>query len=391
VRQFTTAERRARLARRHHLATKARADDPVQVTRSLVALHGTDAATVFLSAAARTHQPDVAALEHALYQERTLVRMLGMRRTMFVVARELAPIVQAACTDAIAAQQRKLLVGMLQQAGFADDVPAWLEDLEGATLAALEARGEATAQELAQDEPRLAKRILLAEGKNYEGWQSLSTRILMLLAAEGKIVRTRPRGTWISSQHRWAPLRAWLGEPLPALPVAEARAHLVRAWLAAFGPAPLADARWWTGLTVGEVRRALAAIGAVEVSIDGAPAYALAGDLESTSDSGSWVALLPALDPTIMGWSQRDWLLGPHAPALFDRSGNAGPTVWCGGRVVGGWAQRSSGEVVFRLLEDVGSEATRATQAQAACLQAWLGAIRITPRFRTPLEKELSA
>ena len=105
----------------------------------------------------------------------------------------------------------------------------------------------------------------------------------------------------------------------------------------------------------------------------------------------SSTALLPALDPTVMGWKERAWYLGEHAPALFDRSGNAGPTVWWNGRIVGGWVQRKDGEVVFRLLEDVGAEATAAVAAEAERLAEWLGETRVLPRFRTPLERTLSA
>ena len=57
--------------------------------------------------------------------------------------------------------------------------------------------------------------------------------------------------------------------------------------------------------------------------------------------------------------SARDWYLGPHREALFDTAGNAGPTIWSDGRIVGGWAVLPSGEVVTRLLEDIGSEAAR--------------------------------
>ena len=103
-----------------------------------------------------------------------------------------------------------------------------------------------------------------------------------------------------------------------------------------------------------------------------------------------WVRLLPALDPTIMGWAGRDWFLGEHGSALFDRSGNVGPTVWSDGRIVGGWAQRRDGEIVVRLLEDVGADARTAVDEEAVRLQAWLGPVRITPRFRTPLERELT-
>jgi hypothetical protein len=102
-----------------------------------------------------------------------------------------------------------------------------------------------------------------------------------------------------------------------------------------------------------------------------------------------------------MGWAERSWFLGPHAGPLFDRNGNVGPTVWCDGRIVGGWAQRrgnsrsvaeggGDGEVVVRLLEDVGSETAGAVETAAAGLAAWTGPVRVTPRFRTPLEKELT-
>ena len=59
--------------------------------------------------------------------------------------------------------------------------------------------------------------------------------------------------------------------------------------------------------------------------------------------------------------------------------------------MVGGWAQRASGEIALRLLEDIGADGAAAVSGQAARLEAWLGANRATPRFRTPLERELSA
>jgi hypothetical protein len=150
--------------------------------------------------------------------------------------------------------------------------------------------------------------------------------------------------------------------------------------------------RWWTGWTAGEAKRALGAVGAVEVGLDdGGGGWILPDDLEPTAEAGPWVALTPALDPTVMGWQGRDWYLGPHGSTLFDRSGNPGPTVWCDGRIAGGWAQRADGEVVIRLLEDVGRENAEAVDAEAERLRAWLGDVRVTPRFRTPLERELSA
>ncbi|SCK21152.1 hypothetical protein YWIDRAFT_04816 [Streptomyces sp. SceaMP-e96] len=42
------------------------------------------------------------------------------------------------------------------------------------------------------------------------------------------------------------------------------------------------------------------------------------------------------------------------------------------------------------LPDDGGSEAAAAVADAAARLAAWVGEVRVTPRFRTPLERELS-
>ena len=390
MRRIGIEERRARLGLRHHLAGTAKAG-VVEVARDLVGLHATDPATVYLAARARMVDPGVAAVEQALYEDRALVRILGMRRTMFIEPVELMGVVQAACTDAIATPQRRLLVDIIGRAGRADDPPGWIEDVEKVAVNALEARGGATAAELAKDDPRLAQQIVVAEGKPYEGRQSVVSRILLLLAAEGRIVRGRPRGSWVSGQYRWSVVDAWLPGGVPAWSLQEAQAELVRRWLRGFGPATIADVKWWTGLPMGQVRRAVAETGAVEVDLDGTPGLVLPDDLDPVPAPEPWVALLPALDPTTMGWAGRDFYLDPHRPALFDRNGNAGPTIWLNGHVVGGWAQRGTGEVVLRLLEDVGTDATEAIEAEAAHLTAWLTPLRVTPRFRTPLERELIA
>ena len=387
--RITVAERRARLAVRHRLATKARAATPVAAADAVVALHGTDPASVFLSLYARMKSPTVAGIERELYEEKSLVRLLGMRRTMFVVSRELVPVIQHGCARAIAEQQRKRYAQILERAAAGD--AAFLREVGEATLLALTKRGVATGAQLSADEPRLRTQIAVAEGKAYATVQNITTWVLFQLGLDGRIMRGRPRGTWISSQYQWSPTDVWLPGGIPTIAAAEARTELVRRWLAAFGPGTMTDLRWWTGWTAAHVKAALAGLEVVEVDLDGEAGLVLAGDEGPTKKPATWVALLPALDPTAMGWAQRSWYVGEHKASLFDRSGNIGPTVWLDGRIVGGWAQRASGEVVYRLLEDVGTAAASAVAAEAARLTEWIGPIRVTPRFRTPLEKELIA
>jgi hypothetical protein len=181
---------------------------------------------------------------------------------------------------------------------------------------------------------------------------------------------------------------------VPELPVEHAQAELARRWLQTFGPGTAADLRWWAGWAARDTARALAAVGAVgavEVELEGgATGQALPDDLDRVGAPEPHAALLPPLDSTVMGWKERGWFLGTHGPALFDRAGNAGPTVWWDGRIVGGWGQRTGGQVAYRLLEAVGREAGRAIESEAARLDAWLGGARVTPSFRTPLERKLA-
>ncbi|MEU0245027.1 winged helix DNA-binding domain-containing protein [Streptomyces sp. NPDC006235] len=389
-RYIGVAERRARLALRQRLAGQARAGSPEEVAGSLVALHGTDPAAVYLAVGARLADParTVAETGRALYDDRSLVRMHGMRHTVFVFPTALTAVVHASTGLAVAARERAALLRDMAAAGAPD--AAWLAEVEESALAALARRGQATAAELAADEPRLREQFVYAAGKRYEGVHTVSTRLLRVLGVEGKVVRGRPLGSWTSSQFRWA-----VAPEHPELDPAQAQAELLGRWLAVCGPATEADLKWWTGWRVTEVRAALTAIGAQPVSLDEGTGWVTAGDVDEVTAPGEpWAALLPALDPTAMGWQQRDWYLAPELrPRLFDRSGNVGPTVWWNGRVVGGWAQRPDGEIVWRILDEAGTgrEALAAIEKEAEQLSRWVGTTRITPRFRTPLEKELAA
>jgi hypothetical protein len=318
--------------------------------------------------------------------------MLAMRRTVFVVPAESVAVVQASTTDRIAKEQRARLLKLLSElAGIADPGP-WLADVERSVLRLLaDAGGTATAAELSAREPRLKTSVVMAAGKSYAATQAITSRVLLVLAADGKIVRGRPIGTWLSQQYRWVLAEHWLRPEASEISEHDARAELARQWLLAFGPAPPTDLKWWTGWTMSQVRQAAAAIGVVEVDLPGGPGWVLTDDLGQTRDPGDWAALLPALDPTVMGWSDRSWFLGPHARSLFDTNGNAGPTIWLNGQVVGGWAQRADGEIATRLLEDIGADGVKLIEAEAARVGAWLAGVRVIPRFRTPTERELSA
>ncbi|MEU7555984.1 winged helix DNA-binding domain-containing protein [Streptomyces sp. NPDC044571] len=384
---ITVAERRNRLGRRHRLAPSAHADAVSEVADAVVALHATDAATVFLSARARLAEGGPTVIEKALYEDVSLVRLLSMRNTLFAVSTDLAPYVYASTARGVALKERRTLLKHLQEDGQGLDAD-WLARAETATLDALDTGGPATGSQLSAAVPALRRKITVGRGKKYETETGVATRVIRLLAADGRIRRDRPRGSWTSSQYRWVHTEPW-----PAVPAAEARAEIARRWLRSYGPATEADLTWWTGWTLTDVRKALAAVGPDQVRLeDGTLALVSPGDTGSVSAPEPWAAFLPGLDPSSMGWADRSFHLDTaHRSVLFDYAGNIGPTVWWNGEIVGGWAQRADGEIVWRLLADRGRTAEEAITAEAARLGRWVGDARITPRFRTPLERELTA
>lgn len=380
-------QRRARVVARHHLDGSAA--DAVQATRDLVVLHATDPATVYLSLLSRCAGLSLKDVSHVLYDDRALVRMMAMRRTLFVVPLEHAGMVHHAASLEIAVRARKQLLQQLSTLPTEPPLPqgaalaAWLEDVERSVEAAAIRRGTSLATELSTDEPRLRTAILPSTGKAWDVRRNITTQVLVLMGTEGRLVRAIPRGGWTSRSHTWEPGATWWPAGIPEVP--DARVRLVERYLRRFGPATVTDVQWWTGWTLGATRAALAALETVDVGCG----LVLADDAVPEKPAKPTATLLPALDPTAMGWKEREWYLPADWQPLYDRNGNIGPTVWWGGEIIGGWSVRGDGSIATRLLVDRGAAAERAVRRAAAALEPRFEGTRVVPSFPTPLEKEL--
>ncbi len=228
----------------------------------MVVLHASDPATVFLSVLTRCPSASVKDVARVMYEDRMLVRMLAMRRTLFAVPADLVALVHHAASLDIAAQQRKRLVQQLStiptEPQLPADVDGWLRSLESSLERALTRRGVATAAQLSADEPRLRTALLPTSGKKWDVKRNITTNVLVVMAAEGRLVRSTPRGSWTSQAHTWEPASNWWPQGIPE--PRDAEAGLVERYLRRFGPATVADVQWWTGWTLGATRKALAAL-----------------------------------------------------------------------------------------------------------------------------------
>jgi hypothetical protein len=383
-------ERRRRIAVRHALAPAARKRDATDVARAMTVLHATEAATVHLSVAARAEGVAPSDVDVALYDDRSVVKQLAMRRTLFVFPRDLLPAAWGSASARVAGSEERRVAKAIEAAGIAPDGTRWLEAAAAAVLERL-ASGPATTAVLRAELPELAGTVGGDTDKKWDRPVSVAPWVLTHLGLRGLVVRGDNDGAWTRNRPSWTRTEDWLGEAPTPWEEAAGYAELVRRWLATFGPGTAADVQWWLGSTKTAVTRALADVGAVEVVLDdGSTGWVLPDDVEDTDPVEPWAALLPTLDPTTMGWKARaHYLDAGHTPYLFDTNGNAGTTAWWDGRIVGAWVQDEDARV--RVVPLPGNtlppEAIEALDAQADRLTSWLAGVRISNVYSSQLMK----
>jgi hypothetical protein len=340
------------LFHKQHLAAPSQDANLVRTVEATGGLHATGAAVPYLSLWARRKDFDKRHLQKALYDERSLGKVLCMRNTLFILPKELLPIAYQATQ-----KQRDALVSRwLRHHGIPLEryqrFAAEIRDLLGSTAK--------TATEIKQE----------------FGNRSL-TALLDVMPFDWQLIRGRPRGTWRSNLHEYGAFEAWFPDvDLESYSAEEALVRLVQHYLCALGPASEEDIVWWAGLGKLEIRQALAAMKEQlsEIQIEGlGPGYLLLTKdlkaLERRYHKQRAIKLLPSLDPYIMGYKDRRRVLPPERyNQVFDRAGNALPTVWLDGRVIGVWLEnkeRSALEVLLfqeadkRLLAELEIEAPR--------------------------------
>lgn len=380
----SNAERRARIAVRHGVAAAHRFPDAVSATRAMTVLHATEPATVYLSLHQRVADLTVADVAAALYEERSLVKQLAMRRTLFVFPRDLLAAAWGSASARTHGSESRRLAKDAVRAGLTDDGDVWVRASRERILALLAEHPDGlTGVQLREHLPDLM-------GKAIRGGDAtpFAHRLLTNLGASAHILRGHNDLHWRLSRPRWALTADWLDEVPEPLAETDGYAVLLRRWLDTFGPGTEDDIVWWFGATKGAVRRALADVGAVEVALeDGRAAWVNADDpvLDgSGTPAREWAALLPVLDPTVMGWKERDFYLGGHRDALFDTNGNAGTTAWWNGKIVGCWTQDADGTVALRPLVPLSASAQAALLVEVDRLSRWLDGIRVGTVYPAP-------
>ncbi len=182
------------------------------------------------------------------------------------------------------------------------------------------------------------------------------------------------------------PLSVWHPDlTLDAMPSeTEAQTRLVKAYLAAFGPATEADIDSWTGFSKGERARATGKLfrDLTQVLVEGLPGTMFllktqAEALRETSTEAKFISIhfLPQDDNFIKAYkaSRARFLANPKMQGrIFKGSGEVVPSILIQGQIMGTWGW-DEGEVKWRLFEEVEAELLREVEAEARRVQTFIG------------------
>jgi len=387
MRLIDDAERRARMARRHALAPQHRVADALAATAAMTVLHATEPATPYLSLFARTGAFRRADLDDALFESRSLVKQLAMRRTLFVFPRDLLPAAVSSPSARIARQEHGRLVKDLERNQVTGDGASWLATARKAVLTRLAGGTELSAKELREGLAELAGQVSWHEHKPYGAVLHVAPRVLAWMGAAGDLVRGHNGSHWRVNRNLWARMDDWLGAPVGRCEESVGYAKLVASYLRAFGPVTERDLVWWFGATKRAMRQALSDLNAVQVRLErDQTGWVLPDDTGPEAPAGPWAALLPALDPTALGWKERDFYLAPDfSSAIFDWSGNCGATAWWDGKIVGAYVQDGAGRVKPIVPRDPGPAGRAALKAEAKRLEDWFDGEKVSSAYKSPL------
>lgn len=359
-----------RLARQHLVARSASAERLVDVVRDTGGIQAQVMSAAELSIWTRRRQTTRDEIQRALWDTREIVRTSAMRLTLHLIpARDFAIYIAATKPAAL----RRLQYWQARLGATPDHVRAMVD-------AVVDGLGD-----LPRTQQELIARARKTASRGLAKWLDRVSIAARPAVIEGRIVYGPPRG----AEATFVRADAWLG-PQPAVGLDEARAELLRRFLAAFGPATPHDFAKWSGIRASEAKQVLTSIRdeTTDVSVDGAAGWVLRNDLPAltrTELDGSAVRLLGAFDSFLLGHATKSHLVDARFyKRVYRPQGWISPVVLRGGSIIGVWFPKTAGRTTTLGVELFGRatrDVRRAIEREAEAMGTFLGGacgVRIT-------------
>lgn len=308
------------LLRKQHLSSEAKNQNILQVAKDIWGLHATYASTPYLSLFNRVINFRKESLDRELLEKR-LVKIRCIRKTVHIIPKENVSIAFSATKESIQINSEKYYKFM----GVAES------DYEAASKSILELLGN-NGMNASEIKKELHSEINLSPIINY-------------MCDLGILVRGLPKGGWKSNTHTYYRTDKYLPDTnLKEYNQDEARKIVVSQYLSSFGPVTITDVSWWTGFPKTEIKKILDSLSGIGyVNISGLGEHIISkNDMNQLKNikenNNSQINLLPALDPYIMGYKERErYLDKEYFNYIFDRSGSGTTTIVNNGEIIGVW------------------------------------------------------
>jgi hypothetical protein len=350
------------LLNKQHLSDESKTADIVQIARDIYGLHATGATTPYVSLFARASDFTRDKLDEELYVKRTLGKIRCVRTTVHVLPKETIPIAFAATKSIVEPNSEDFLryTGTVTKNQYEEASRGILDILKGSGMSTVQI-------------------------KKHLGTKLNVSPIVNLMCDQGLLMRGRSDKGWKSNTHTYYLFSDYFpGMDLDAVDPAQARELTVRQYLACYGPATVKDISWWSGFTMTEVRRILQSLARetaeVEIPEVKGTYLMLATDKAALERLGPSeqpaVNLLPALDPYLMGYKDRERYLDyKYYEMVFDRSGNSTSTILIDGRVAGVWDFSEGPEPTVKifLFQQVNKALLRVLESRARAIGQFIG------------------
>ena len=288
-----------------------------------------------LSLWARIDGLDRDAVQNALWKRRTLVKVWAMRGTLHLLpSKELG-----LWLSALATYTNRGMTGHPDIDELSDAVG---RVLEGRSLTREEL---AEAVEQSTGNPLLGAHVRSSWG-SYLKPACFRGRLCFAPSDDGRARFTTPATL----------LRHEIDQPDPT----DALREVARRFLAAYGPATLADLALWGGFGTARTRRMLGSLGKaiVEVDVEGERMWALARDVRDLAGARAvdTARLLPAFDPWVVGASRTSpaFIAPRHKTRVYRPQGWFSPVLLVNGRMAGVWKHTRKGRRLLVQLEPFG-------------------------------------
>ena len=321
--QFDIDQINRLILNKHHLTNNTKIDDILKITEDLCGLHGTGTIEPYLSLFVRMNNFKKEDLDIELYEKKTLGKIRGMRKTLFIETEELIPIVHNVIKYMTVRRDNKYLeIREISRKEY--------RDLANQILALLDKKEMSTTE---LKETLNSPKDIVA--------------VISVMLDEMLILRGKPLKSWRDRRLYYAPfLKYFPNIKFEDYSESESTKLLIEKYVKRYGPVTEKDIVWWLGITKKKIQNALDTLQSefehIKINQIEHDYIIHKQDLEKIRSKDKYnqtaINILPGLDPYIMGYKDRERYVDyNYYEYVFDRSGNGTTTILVDGKVVGVW------------------------------------------------------